>query len=94
MLNKGDGSVLRQMMILAWDTVSMAGSGPSDSRYLVAASSIVERKLALGIVGTEDGFEAIRGEKISRESEWSERRESGMAGCLGPCKVLIQSRCL
>ena len=40
-------------MILAWDTVSMAGSGPSDSRYLVAASSIVERKLALGIVGTE-----------------------------------------
>lgn len=56
MLNKGDGSVLREMMILAWDTVSMAGSGPSDSRYLVAASSVVERKLALGIVGTEDGI--------------------------------------
>ena len=44
------------MMILAWDTVNMAGSGPSDSRYLVAASSVVESKLALGFVGTEDGI--------------------------------------
>ena len=56
MLNKGDGSGLKEMMILAWDTVSMAGSGPSDSRYLVAASSVVERKLAFGFVGTEDGI--------------------------------------
>ena len=55
------------MMILAWDTVSMAGSGPSDSRYLVAASSVVERKLVLGIVGTEDGI-------------WSDQRREDQQG--------------
>lgn len=81
-------------MIPAWDTVSMAGSGPSDSRYLVAASSVVERKLAWGLLAQKMGFEAIRGEKISRESEGLREESLGWQAAWGPCKVLVQSRCL
>lgn len=68
----------------AWDTVSMAGSGPSDSRYLVAASSVVEESWPWGLLAQKMGFEAIRGEKISRKVSGLREESHRMAGCLGP----------